>query len=160
VSFRAPPQFADGEDIEHNEKITNKASTYAAKSFIRHMRHSLMTAKDIEGENIANDDFRTNPIYHRESFMGQSVGSTSRPSPALRIFDNDNGNRSSDQAQVDEEDYGYSISPSRYSVSKDEDDDLTSFYEPRRGDEDSFAEADQEPASSDEFVAVRVPEAY
>jgi hypothetical protein len=144
-------------DIEHNEKITNKASTYALIALYAHMRLQLMWQR--MSENMP-DDFQTNPIISPRKFHRASVGSSSRPGlPSLNLFENENRNTNSDQAQVDEKDYGYSIShSSRYSVSKDEDDDCTSFYELDEGDEDSFAEADQEPASSDEFVAVRVPE--
>jgi hypothetical protein len=137
--------------------ISSDAANHFRRPFGRH--HSFMTEKDIEHEKITDNDFRTNPIISPTKFHRSSVGSTSRPGiPSLSVFDNDNRNTNSDQAKVDEEDYGYSIShSSRCSVSKDKDNDCASFYDLDEGDEDS-AKGDQEPASSDEIVAVRVPE--
>jgi hypothetical protein len=133
----------------------NEASDYTASPFIRPYarRHSLMTAEDIEGETVANDEFQANSYISPTQLKRASVDSTSRPglhSPG--VFDNDYRNIRSDQAQADDEDYGYSIShSSRYSVLQDEDDDddCASFYEVDEFSEDSFAKAEQEWASQE-----------
>jgi hypothetical protein len=70
--------------------------------------------------------------------MGQSVGSTSRPSPSLRIFDNDNETEALIKRKWTRRTTAIVFHTSRYSVSKDEDDDCTSFYDLDEGDEDSL----------------------
>jgi hypothetical protein len=86
---------------------------------------------------------RTNPIIITEKVSwGDCRLDVQAGSPALRIFDNDN-ETSSDQAQVDERTTAI-VFTLRYSVSKDEDDDCTSFYNSTRA--TILYEADQEPA--------------
>jgi hypothetical protein len=150
-------------DIELKyEKITNdgiQASNVAASPVRRPFSrsHSLMTV--IEHEKNANDDFQANSLIASPTkFHRSSVGTTSRPGlPPLIMFDNDGSiETNSGQARVKELDFSYGTSNSKYSVSKEGDDDDASIYMLDEDDDDSVAEVDQEPAYSDDFDAVRI----
>jgi hypothetical protein len=103
------------------------------------MRAAWLTAKD-EGENNANDDFPDRILsFHRESFIGRECRLDVQAGlPSLRIFDNDNETRNSDQAQVDERTTAMVFHTLQIFSLKDEDDDCTSFATLDEGDEDSL----------------------
>jgi hypothetical protein len=139
ILFLSPGKHASETDQEYRQRNAYKWFKILAKPTRETMCQIVEYTK---GSDFTREDVDLLPWNFEETEVAEEAMESPKQFAAVRIPD-ENGVR--DHVIL-------------CSVSKEEDDDDASIYELDEDGDDSFSEADEEPAPRDTFAAIRVPE--